>query len=101
MAFMNNLQPLAYPYNLSGHNFTKDNCTGKTTAVCLRAISDAMLSPNTSIDLQKLRELDNSHKASLNTAGGFLDCLQEVIDKMELKFLNLNRTRATLTYNIY
>lgn len=101
MAFMNKLQPIVYPYTSSQYPLTKDNCTGKTTAICLRAISDAMLSPNTSVDLQKLRELDNTHQAPLGVAGGFLDTLQDVIDKMELKFLNLNRTRATLTYNIY
>lgn len=105
MTFKNKLQPLIYPsYVADVPSLTKDSCSGRTTAFAMAAISAAMLSPETPVDLSKYKELDAGspvQNGMMTAAGGFLDTVNDVISALNLKFLNVDKVRRTLTYNIY
>ena len=105
MAFTNKLQPLIYPYHFSQKEFTKDTCSGRTSAFVLLAIGTAMASPNSEVNLVDFREKDSGRNnithSEMRMSGGFLDAVEEVISKLGFKFLKVDRDNHTLTYEIY
>lgn len=105
MAFTNKLQPIVYPYHFSKKDFTKEMCSGRTTAWVLLAIGTSMGSPHVPIDLVHFREQDSGRNnitfCEMKMSGGFLDAVEDAINKLGLKFLKLDRNNLTLTYEIY
>lgn len=73
------------------------SCTGKTTALILYYIADALDNPNKEL---VVREPDKPYNLSCS-AGGMVDSLVRTINILGLRFMKFNRVKGTLTYELF
>lgn len=73
------------------------SCTGKTTALILYYIADALDNPNKEL---LVREPDKPYNLSCS-AGGMVDSLVRTINILGLRFMKFNRVKGTLTYELF
>lgn len=102
MAFTNKLQSEVYSAAYCIHAFEPNQCTGRTTAYALNAIQIALLNPEMKVDLFAAKQLDTQvSKETVKMTGGFVDYVEELIGKLGLRFMVVDKVNATLTYKLY
>ena len=89
------LMPKAYWMN---PHVTKDHCTGKTTGKLIEFIGKVMQHPNTKF---KISEVTMSDHGTPIVYYFVMDELQELLNKLELKFFNLDQVNKTLSYDVH
>lgn len=94
----NKVQALQTSTYWSHPSVTKDICTGKTTANCLKFIASAMHNPNEPQSFVTLVREDHG----IDYVQPYVyDMVEKLIKDMGLKFLIIDKARKTLTYDIY
>lgn len=73
----------------------RNACSGKTTATAIGYVAQAMLNPNQGVFLQH-----DSGKDRLHVHKEMQKITQEVIDKLGLRYLEIDAVKNMLTYNI-
>jgi len=83
---------LGFNINYIPENQRLERVTGKTTGIILKQISDAILNPESIVKIGEFGDR-RDHRS-----GGFIDQLIEMIDKLELKYMYVNRVKGDLVY---
>lgn len=99
MAKVNKLAKELYgPYydHYIKHTGNFKGCTGKSTAIALKLIAEALENPGKPIAITEGRG-----NIPENAPGGFVDVVEKTIEKLGLKFMHINRASKTLVYKLY
>ena len=75
----------------------ESSCTGKTTALILYYIADALDNPGVELHI---REPGKDYTVSCK-ACGMVDQLLNTIEQLGLRFMKFNRSKGTLTYELF
>ena len=80
---------------MGGERIYEDRCTGQSTGTALMLIGAAMIKPGTKVSIIEYTEDTIVRRRLLASR------INELITKLELKFLQINLTDLTLVYNVY
>ena len=69
-------------------------CSGRTTAMALKFISQAIQNPNTPVKI-------SDHYATIDMANYMLSTIMYLVSKLELKHFKYNKKDLTITCNIF
>ena len=76
-----------------------DRCTGKSTAICLKIISDAMLDPGKPQKIWDNYGTSNTKQSRMADENN-MRTIDGILKDLGLKGFTFNRSRLTITYDL-